>query len=200
MIREIFPRFADPFVVITNFLDDELNKTLTEKVQNFSKTWVGKGKEIWESAEKSPKNSFGLDGHSEVNEFNLLSMKVTEEVQDLGNYLGSSHKFVLKNAWYNLYNKNNFQEYHVHSPCLFSAIYFCKIPKGSSPVTFFDFSRQAKALPSISYSPDENPMFIDSFIGGSEENSLIIFRSHIPHNVRFGDNDDDRITFSFNFD
>ena len=199
MRREIIPRFAEPFGIVSDFLDEELRQKLIEKVENLSQKWIGTGQEIWESDNKSPKNSFGLDDHEKVYEFNLLSEKVKDEVQGLAKELFSSHKFKLHDSWYNLYTKYNFQENHIHTPCLFSAIYFCKLPKGSSSVNFNDFTKNALSLPSEKPPHNVNTMFCDRFSGPFEENSLIIFRSYIPHNVPFGDNDDNRITFSFNF-
>ena len=199
MRREIIPRFAEPFGIISDFLDEELRKKLIEKVEDLSQKWVGTGQEVWESNDKSPKNSFGLDDHGKVYEFNLLSEQVTNEVQGLANELSIAHNFTCVDAWYNLYTKDQFQEFHNHTPCLFSSIYFCKLPVGSSSVIFNDFTRTKLSSFPEKRNHTLSEMFNDIYSSPFEENSLIIFRSHIPHSVPFGNNDENRITFSFNF-
>ena len=199
MRRELIPRFAEPFGIISDFLDEELRQKLIEKVENLSQKWIGTGQEVWESNVKSPTNSFGLDDFGKVNEFNLLSEQVKNEVQILANELSIDHDFKCTSAWYNSYTKNQYQEYHIHIPCKFSAIYLCKMPEGSSPVIFNNFTKTT-----LVSTPERNHsicnMFDDRYAGPFEENSLIIFRSHIPHSVPFGNNDENRVTFSFNFE
>ena len=199
MRRELIPRFAEPFGIISDFLDEELRQKLIEKVEDLSQKWVGTGQEVWESNNKSPNNSFGLDDFKKIYEFNLLTEYVKNEVQELANELNIAHHFTCNSAWYNSYTKNQYQEYHIHIPCKFSAIYLCKMPEGSSPVIFNNFTKTTLVSP-----PGGNnsirQMFDDKYSGPFEENSLIIFRSHIPHSVPFGNNDENRVTFSFNFE
>ena len=200
MRRDIIPIFAEPFVLISDFLDEELRKNLVKRVEECSEHWNGDGEKVWTSQKKSPKNSFNLSEHNQVKEFNILSEKVFSEVQSLADNLDLSYKVSCMQSWYNLYEKDNFQEYHLHPQCTFSSIYFCKMPEGSSPVIFTDFVKQSRSLPkSGNQTFREEPMFSDTHVGDFEENSLVIFRSYIPHQVPIGNNNDDRITFSFNF-
>ncbi len=193
---KIVPLLAEPFCIVNDVLEEDERKTLIDKVRVFSKNWEGDGSKAWISGEKSPNNSFGLNKEFfSVDEFRHLA-KISENfVNEINQSLNSSiDKWTIAEGWYNLYTKHNYQEYHVHPSFGWSAIYFCKIPEGSSPIIFTDFNKQY-----ISYTSGCVDTFKNVIDMKFPENSMVLFRSNIPHKVPFGNNDEERITLSFNF-
>ena len=197
---QIAPFFAEPFFVIPDFLDHDLRQILIRKVKKFSKKWEGQGKNAWASGTKSPSNSFHLDEQfHKVEQFDKLLNLVHDNVQIFGENLGvTQYEFKCTNAWYNSYTKHQFQEFHAHPNNYFSAIYFCDIPEGSSPIIFSDFTKMGTMLPHMDCTKTPEFFKYTSTIE-FQSNTLLIFRSHLPHSVPFGKNEEERITFSFNF-
>ena len=197
---QIAPFFAEPFYVIPDFLDHDLRQMLIRKVKKFSKKWEGEGKNVWASATKSPSNSFLLDEKfHKVEEFHKLLNVVHDNVQIFAEKLGvTEYEFKCISAWYNSYTKEQFQEFHSHPNNFFSVIYFCDLPEGSAPIIFSDFTGMGNLLPRQDNTKTPEFFKYTSTIE-FKSNTLLIFRSHIPHSVPFGKNEEERITFSFNF-
>ncbi len=197
---QIAPFFAEPFFVVPDFLDHDLRQILIRKVKKFSKKWEGEGKKVWASTTRSPSNSFLLDHEFEkVEQFRKLLNLVHDNVQIFGEKLGvTEYKFKCISAWYNSYTKYQFQEFHTHPNNYFSAIYFCDIPEGASPIIFTDFAKMGTMLPHMDFTKTPEFFKYSSTIE-FPSNTLLIFRSHLAHSVPFGKNEEERITFSFNF-
>ena len=199
MRREIIPIFAEPLSIVYDFLDQKFREKLINKSEEYSKKVAGKGNCVWYSGEKSPTNSFGTNTNSCVDQFKLLSTIVEGEVQNLSYSLGSNYKLKLIHSWYNIYTKDNYQEYHIHPNSYFSAVYNCKMPEGSAPLILTDFTKQAQVIPDQKDELEISDIYRDQLSVNFKENSLVVFRSHVPHKVPFGENEENRITFSFNF-
>ena len=192
---QISPLFAEPFCVIQDAVPEDMRKILSSKVKKYSKKWKGYGDDAWSSGKKSPTNCFGMDAEfRSVKEFKELSGLVLHNCEQVAKGLGMP-KFDWKvtNAWYNSYDKNNYQEFHVHPMSYFSVIYFCKLPKGSSPVIFMNSTQEYNNISDMN-----NDCFKSKIDIEFPQNSMLIFRSHVLHKVPFGTNNEDRITFSFN--
>ena len=115
-----------------------------------------------------------------------------------GENLGvTQYEFKCTNAWYNSYTKHQFQEFHAHPSNYFSAIYFCDIPEGSAPIVFLTLQKWQHSCHTWIAPKLQNSKHTSTI--EFESNTLLIFRSHLPHSVPFGKNEEERITFSFNF-
>ena len=192
---QISPLFAEPFCVIEDVIPEDMRKVLIKRVKKCSKEWVGHGSEAWLSEKKSPSNCFGLHREfASVKEFKELSEVVLHNCKKLASSLGMPEfDWRVVNGWYNSYDKTNYQEFHVHPSSYFSAIYFCKIPKGSAPVSFMNFNKEYNTIYPMNRDCFKTQMDIEF-----SQNSMLLFRSSVPHKVPFGKNNEDRITFSFN--
>lgn len=190
--------FELPFYVVKDVLSQEENDKLKYDILTMASTQERNGGTGWFSGPKSPKTNFevfSLDNH---NEFDLIKQRITSYVNKFASEeYNSIRPFESTEGWYNVYNKENLQEFHIHPMSVFSAIYYCSFPDGSSPTVFkspvvdmfppFPFSSPSR------FSNDNLVMYPPG------ERSLIIFRSFIMHMVPTGDNDKTRITMSYNF-
>ena len=71
------------------------------------------------------------------NEFKKLNNWVFKQVGDYTIKLKYQNNFNCSQAWFNIYNKNDYQEYHDHSTNALSAVYFLKSnPESSSKIHF----------------------------------------------------------------
>lgn len=124
-----------------------------------------------------------------------IEEKIAEYLDSCPEELKIKGKYYLKEIWYNVYEKNYFQEPHDHGDSLFSGCYYLKFNKDIHHQTTFynpNYNLDYKKL-------EENPYF--SFKPDCEEDDLIIFPSNLKHGtegIKQKTSDDLRITISFN--
>ena len=99
-----------------------------------------------------------------------------------------------KNAWLNIYKKNQGQEYHDHHLFNISAIFFLKGSTDSAKVLFTDFNEKSK-LPIKNYIDVNSTVWKVPFT----ECTLIVFKSDVIHSVKQHTLDEDRISIALNF-
>lgn len=117
--------------------------------------------------------------------------------KSVANYLvrtGLKMKLYMSDAWFNIYKKNNYQEFHQHSGCIVSCIYFLKIP---TPEKVYFKSPYKEMLFSSKYTGDYNPSDWVHYV--PDESNLLVFRSYVEHAVELHKSDEDRITIAYNF-
>jgi uncharacterized protein (TIGR02466 family) len=100
----------------------------------------------------------------------------------------------ISHCWYNIYSKNMYQEIHAHCPSLFSGCFYLKYNKKVHTSTVFYNNN----FP-IDY---QNSEFADveliQYVPDVDQNTIIIFPSNMPHEVKPQTTDEERITISFN--
>ena len=130
-------------------------------------------------------------------EFELITKKITFHTNQFAKQYNSIRDFIPVEYWYNVYTKENFQEFHAHPMSVFSAIYYSSFPEGSAPTIFK--SPVIDMFPPFPYS-GPSPYSTDNLvITPPSERSLIIFRSFVLHMVPTGTNDRPRVTMAYNF-
>ena len=134
--NNIVDLFPTPLYVVTDVLTKEENDELVNHIVSIQDREVGRGKDLWHSGTGSPKNSFGLP--LKDREFDLILKRVHYH---MGQYIRTikadvSMDHMNKEWWWNLYEGNNYQEYHNHVPHSFSGVYYAKVPPGSSDIKF----------------------------------------------------------------
>ena len=113
---------------------------------------------------------------------------------DLGMKLnGSRYVPKLDGAWFNFYEKNNFQEYHWH-PCILSCIYYLKSNPNGARTIF-----KSKIYESYHIEYDNNSRPVGTCWYEPTPGGLLVFRGFMDHCVEQKTDDDDRITIAFNF-
>ncbi len=117
------------------------------------------------------------------------AVKCYAEEIELYNILAGGASLRLMNLWFNANPPGAFNHVHVHPGSLLSGVLWIKIPDDSGDLFLRD------------------PTEMNSYCLGSacvtfpaEEGTLLLFPSHIPHNVGVNKSEDTRISVSFNLD
>ena len=183
------------FPTAVMFQEEILSQSENEKLYNHIKylnNVVKKGGEDWLS---DVKNTSGTYDCNKDNAFNFLHKKVSLYVNEFSQKFGCVKKMICENSWYNYYKKGDYQEFHTHPYNYFSAVYFVRCLKNSSPLCFQSpYSNNMLPLPVKKY----NDLSFDIIEYEPVNNSLVIFRSNIPHMVP-KNKSQERITMSFNY-
>ena len=104
-------------------------------------------------------------------------------------------KPINKNAWFQIYGKDDYQDFHNHSRFNLSAIYFLKGGKDSAPTIFNDFNFSDNYFSIIEPIEDNSVRWTVPF----QEGVLLIFRSEVLHCVP-KNNNSERITIAINYE
>jgi len=108
------------------------------------------------------------------------------------------HTVSCTDAWFNVAEPNNFQEFHIHPTCHFSSVYYISVPENSGNLLFKSHEANADMFPL----PPANKDVIAArkvYPFYPKEQDLIIFRSNLQHMVGMNQSSEDRITFAMNF-
>lgn len=128
-------------------------------------------------------------------EFSELNSWILEQVKIYAQTLGYHDSFIIDNSWFNIYQKESYQEKHIHPNSHISAIYYLKCDS-SSAKTFFYNPYDDMFRPAIKELNSHNFSWIyHEAIPGK----LVLFRSHVPHMVEKHQSNNLRITLSYNF-
>ena len=125
----------------------------------------------------------------------IIEKKISEYLNNCPEELKIKGTYHLRDIWYNVYEKDYFQEPHDHGDCLFSGCYYLKFNKDIHHQTTF-------------YNPNFNLNYKKSkqnsyfcFEADCEEDDLIIFPSNLKHGtkgLKDINSNELRITISFN--
>lgn len=123
------------------------------------------------------------------------------EIRDQLKKINGSNDFIIENVWYNIYNKNDFQEPHHHigvynDTSTLSCIYCLK--KSDAKLYFTNPSYIRQKLSGIHVVFDKNENYKEYYYPDIEEGTLIIFPSYLYHGVSPQKSDDQRITIVCN--
>ena len=125
----------------------------------------------------------------------ILEEKIYEYINNCPEELRIKGKYILNEIWYNIYEKNYFQEPHNHGTALFSGCYYLKFNKKKHCQTTFYNPNYDLDYKNI----NQNSYFC--FEPDCEENDLIIFPSNLKHGtkgLKDKNSNELRITISFN--
>lgn len=119
--------------------------------------------------------------------FKMLNDWIFDQVNIYCNSLDKNNKKIeMCHGWFNSYEKDQYQESHVHTPYDVSVIYILKA--------------DSKEEPNIIFERDIFTMGVSNDVSyESVEGRLFIFRSTLKHKVGKKLNNNKRITLSYNF-
>ena len=140
-------------------------------------------------------NSCGTYDLLHNSNFNNLNDWINKCLADFCQQLGCKDTYKINESWFNIYQKNDWQEAHYHSRNVFSCVFFLKAPAGSSPIVF-----ENPLMPDMN-APDYNNKHSLNFQACKYEpieGQLLIFRSYLKHLVPPHPLDDTRITLAYN--
>ena len=131
------------------------------------------------------------------NEFKKLHEWVFQQVREYSMKLKYQNNFTCSQAWFNIYNKNDYQEYHNHSLNALSAVYFLKSNTKSSKIHF-----RFKDNPGINEPEIHNNFNLTAYTAWYKPipGRLLIFKADLLHCVERSEEKDNRISIAYNFD
>mgnify|MGYP003141697815 FL=1 len=157
--------------------------TIKDKISNGGENWLSKVYNV----------SGKLNLYKEK-DFKPLLEWIDEQLVEYTNNLNIDFKPVNKNAWFQIYDNGDYQDYHSHPSSRLSAVYFLKGKNNSSPIFFTDFNFNTNYFDIITPTEDNSREWNIPF----QEGVLLIFRSEVPHCVPKNKNNE-RISIAINY-
>ena len=131
-----------------------------------------------------------------------------EDIEFFSKYISELGNEFLKNMGY---SKRSFKtqiffsemisgdchEIHTHPNCILSGVFYLNVPKGSSDIKFHDPS-PFKKIVRLDIEDDSNNLSWDWFKITPQAGMILIWKSHIEHEVLTNQSEDGRITAVFN--
>jgi hypothetical protein len=127
---------------------------------------------------------FLLSNHNNVeqkttyNSLNVLNFPLLRDIKKQTLDILKKHNLSLTDNWAQMYNKNDYHDLHVHPGSIYSGIIYID-GKNSTSTTFY----------SKKFYPYEHKF---------NKNTLLLFPSAIPHQVKKLNNNEQRLIISFN--
>jgi uncharacterized protein (TIGR02466 family) len=139
------------------------------------------------------------DGKYEIyhdDKFSSLNNWVETQIKDYCNELDIDYTNLKNNgSWFNIYQKNDYQEKHVHPTSVISAIYILTCSDDGAKVFF---TTPVSGMYHVKKTVRKQEL-ADQIRCESIPGTLLIFPSHLTHAVERHDSDSLRITLSYNF-
>jgi len=183
---------------IIGYLDNPNHKKIDTKlikVCNNLQKKIKKGGDYWISNKiYNTLNNYNI--HKD-NNFKILYDWIFQCVIEYANKLKYKPDFKCVESWFNIYKKNDYQEFHTHSMSSLSAVYFLKSDSEKSSKIYFKVRRDNTLSDPVITSSDsiDYPLVWYKAVPGR----LLIFKSNLPHSVAMSNEDDTRISLAFNF-
>lgn len=129
-------------------------------------------------------------------QFKSLNNWVKEQIEIYCNQLGIIIDNLSNNgSWFNIYNRNDFQEIHVHPTSVVSAIYILSCERDGARIFF---NSPLNNMYHVKKKVNRQEM-VDQIICSSIPGTLIIFPSYLPHAVERHESNSIRVSLSYNF-
>jgi len=192
-MAEIQLYFPSAIYVEHNLFDNKQNNIWSERILDLQKT-IPSGGADWEGNTYTTHSTFNLLNDAE---FAPLLNEVQTHINNFTNEYNSEHHHVCSDAWANINHPGTYQEFHVHHSCIFSCVYYPKVPKGSGEIIF-----ESPLMPDMMPVPKikkPNTLSQERVFFTPEEGMLIIFRSSVRHSVRAGTNTEPRVSIALNY-
>jgi uncharacterized protein (TIGR02466 family) len=173
------------------------HKTILNSLKKFIKNSQIKNKNLktnWIS--KDTFNTLHNIDINTVSEFKNLNTWVYQQVDIYKTLIGYVSPMKPNGAWFNVYYKNNFQEYHSHYEHDISAIYFLK-SNNKSAKTFFQSPLHDIAFKAPFNENVQMTYHEISFL--PIQGNLLIFPGYLKHCVEMHKQDETRISCAYNF-
>jgi uncharacterized protein (TIGR02466 family) len=183
---------------IIGYVDNPNHKKIDTKlikVCNNLQKKIKKGGDYWISNKiYNTLNNYNI--HKD-NNFKILYDWIFQCVIEYANKLKYKPDFKCVESWFNIYKKNDYQEFHTHSMSSLSAVYFLKSDSEKSSKIYFKVRRDNTLSDPVITSSDsiDYPLVWYKAVPGR----LLIFKSNLPHSVAMSNEDDTRISLAFNF-
>ena len=196
-VNNIVDAFPIGILAQTEVLTPEENDLLIAKVYKLRDTFGAGNTTDWLSGTRSPDNCYNQSNIAEYLEFRPLVERITHCVQELARSYGSDDPYYCTEGWYNIYQSNRYQEYHVNPNSIFSAVYFAKSGEDSQGLHIKRPDHGGMIPPKNKKRDTEYNQEV--IIAPPQERTVIIFRSYLEHCVPPSTLKSDRVTVALNF-
>lgn len=172
-----------------NEIQDELVahcKTLKQSVGSGGQDWLSKN---------TYNTSDGKHDCFEDEKFGFLNQWVIQQVNEYADMLKIKKPLLPHCSWFNIYDQNDYQEFHVHPGLTISAIYMLAGDQDSAKVYF---KSPKNEMFHIEYEELSSNTF-GTINYNVDAGKLLLFTSDTSHSVERHNNSKDRITISYNF-
>jgi len=194
--KEIIQYFPTSFYYKENILSDNIKQDLIDYILHI-KEKTKKGGSNWLV---DTFNSLGTLDILKDKKFNVLNKEILKHINILNKTLGSNHLYKnLSEGWFNVYEKEDYQEFHSHPGYTFSAIYYLKVEEDVNQRPATIFKHPYEDMRPLKGTINLNHLSYQKAIMRPENNSLLIFRSYLQHYVEKNKNNT-RITLAYNVD
>jgi len=195
--KEIIQYFPTSFYYKENILSKNIKQDLIDYVLKI-KEKTKKGGSNWLV---NTYNSLGTLDLIKNKKFNILNKEITKYTNIFNNELGSNYLY--KNpseGWFNVYEKNDHQEFHTHPGFTFSAVYYLQVEEDMNKRSSIIFKHPYEDMKPLKGKVNFNQLSYQRADIKPENNSLLIFRSYLHHFVEKHMGSKPRITLAYNFD
>tara|TARA_R110000796_G_scaffold120376_1_gene234516 strand:- start:2008 stop:2622 length:615 start_codon:yes stop_codon:yes gene_type:complete len=128
--------------------------------------------------------------------FHKLNVWISEQVNQFVSQCKYASLFKPSTAWINVYEKNDYQEYHTHPNHSISAIYFLKSNAQKNSKTWFE--SPIKLESNDPKANESHPITWNRVGYEAVAGRLLLFRSNVRHCVE-RENHSQRISLAYNF-
>ena len=125
----------------------------------------------------------------------MLNQWVSQQVNEYADMLKIKKPLLPHCSWFNIYDQNDYQEFHVHPGLTISAIYMLAGDEDSAKVYF---KSPKNEMFHIEYEELSSNTF-GTINYNVDAGKLLLFTSDTSHSVERHNNSKDRITVSYNF-
>ena len=184
-----------PSVVARDIFDEhnKVEKDLVNHIMKLKKEIKSRGKKCISKDTYTTLNEYDI---IKDDKFGVINDFVMKSIANYINGLNINYDFNCVSGWFNVYGKNDFQEYHNHIDHTLSAIYFLKSDENKNAKLYFKrpFANRINDIKS-----DTNVIFDERHYYKPVPGSVIIFPASLEHCVERENSNITRITMAYNF-
>jgi uncharacterized protein (TIGR02466 family) len=187
-IIQLFPTsvYIEDNCLPENLLDEYETLVLNNKNVDGGSNWVSK-----------LKNSLGVYNLVDDENFSEIIKFANDRVMHFNSVLDSKiEKIDCNYAWFNIYERGDYQETHHHGNSVYSGVFFLKTPEKSSPLILFS---PAEHLDFFGFYNSTNEYNMNRYKVNPIRNRFVLFKSYLKHMVPQHESYEKRITLAFNF-
>jgi len=106
----------------------------------------------------------------------------------------TNNKFIINTSWFTHSKPGNYADYHMHTNCMLSAVWYLKVPENSGNIVF-DPHNDVRFTPV----PTEYNIYnATSWTITPKKGTLVIFDSRLYHKITTNNSNDERISLACN--
>jgi len=189
---EIHNWFPSAVGIADNKDNDKIKNSLIKHCISLSKKKEKGGKDWVANSTYNTLNTYNIVNDEK---FNLLNKWVLEKINNYKNELSILNNLKMETGWFNIYKKNDYQEFHDHGEHSLSAVYFLKSdPKKDAKLIFKNPIPNSYNMPEYTFINFSKKAIYDPVPG-----RLIIFPSNLEHCVEQQKTNNIRISIAYNF-